>query len=162
MIENAIYFIKNEFYKIIRENGGEWSDTKKRPVVCLIQDKNIVGLYWAIPMGAWYHRNSQAKERIERYINLPESNIASCYYHLGKTTQQSIFFISDAFPVTDTYIEREYVGHNSSAYIIKNKNLISELNRKLNRILYFETSTPNYFRQHITDVKNALIKELNN
>ncbi len=36
------------------------------------------------------------------------------------------------------------------------KIIISELERKLKRILYFEDSTPNYFRQHITDLKNKL------
>ena len=160
MKENAIYFAKSDFYNIIKENGGEWNDTKKRPVVCLLQDKNISGLYWAIPMGAWNHRDDKAKARIKSYINLPEGNIASCYYHLGKTTQQSIFFISDAIPITEEYIEREYTGYDSTPYVIKNPNLISELTRKLNRILYFETCTPNYFRQHITDVKNALINDL--
>ncbi len=162
MKENAIYFAKNDFYNIIKENGGEWNDTKKRPVVCLFQDKNNSGLYWAIPMGAWNHRSDAAKGRIESYINLPESNLASCYYHVGNTTQKSIFFISDAFPITEKYIEREYTGYTSEPYVIKNPNLISELHRKLNRILYFESSTPNYFRQHITDVKNALICDLNN
>ena len=162
MKENAIYFAKNDFYNIIKENGGEWNDTKKRPVVCLIQDKNVSGLYWAIPMGAWGHRDEAAKNRIQDYINLPEDNLASCYYHLGKTTQKSIFFISDTFPITEKYIEREYKGYDSNLYIIKNPNLISELTRKLNRILYFESSTPNYFRQHITAVKNALINDLKN
>lgn len=112
-------------------------------------------------MGAWEHRSNEAKERIEKYINLPEDNLGSCYYHIGKTTQKSIFFISDTFPIIDKYIEREYQGYNSKPYVIKNPNLISELNRKLNRILYFESTTPNYFRQHITDVKNSLIEELN-
>ena len=41
-------------------------------------------------------------------------------------------------------------------HFIKNKKLISELERKLKWILYFEDSTPNYFRQHITDLKNKL------
>lgn len=161
MKEKAIYFAKNNFYNIIRENGGVWSDTKKRPVVCLFQDNKTPGLYWAIPMGAWEHRTDEAKERINKYINLPENNLASCYYHIGNTTQKSIFFVSDTFPITEKYIEREYIGFNKKHYVIKNPKLISELTRKLNRILYFESTTPNYFRQHITDVKNHLINELN-
>ena len=120
MKENAIYFAKNDFYNVIKENGGEWNDTKKRPIVCLIQDKNVSGLYWAIPMGAWDHRNEAAQKRIQGYMNLPEDNLASCYYHVGKTTQKSIFFISDAFPITEKYIEREYTGYDSNIYVIKN------------------------------------------
>jgi hypothetical protein len=42
----------------------------------------------------------------------------------------------------------------------KNKKLIQTLNEKLARILAFEASSNNYFRQHITDIKKALIAEL--
>ena len=43
---------------------------------------------------------------------------------------------------------------------IKNKSLIRELTRKAKRILSFEYANPNYYRQHITDIKNYLINEL--
>ena len=69
----------------------------------------------------------------------------------------TIFFISDVVPIKEIYIDREYLGFNNIHYVIKNKKLISELERKLKRILYFEDSTPNYFRQHITDLKNKLL-----
>lgn len=39
--------------------------------------------------------------------------------------------------------------------------LISELERKLFRILSVENSNQNFFRQHITDVKLHLLEELN-
>ena len=160
MKENAIYFAKNKFYSIIKENGGQWNDKKERPIVCLIADDEVKGLYWAIPMGAWEHRDEKAKERILSYINRPKSHVSSCYYHIGNTTQKSIFFISDVVPITDNYIEREYLGYDSNLYIIKNPKLIDELRKKLFRILNFEKNTPNYFRQHITDVKKYLIDEL--
>ena len=160
MKENAIYFAKNQFYNIIKENGGQWNDKKERPIVCLIADDTVEGLYWAIPMGAWEHRDEQAKQRILNYINRPKSHVSSCYYHIGNTTQKSIFFISDVVPITDNYIEREYLGYDSNLYVIKNTKLITELRKKLSRILNFEKNTPNYFRQHITDVKNHLIEEL--
>ena len=44
--------------------------------------------------------------------------------------------------------------------IIKNPVLLENLNYKLNRILNFEATNHNYFRQHITDIKESLIKEL--
>lgn len=94
MREGIIYFVKSEFYEIIRTIGGEWNDNKKRPVVCLLKLK-----------------------------------------------------------------EREYLGYNGTPYEIKNKNMLSELKRKLGRVLYFETKRPNYFRQHITDIKNFLLNE---
>ena len=39
-------------------------------------------------------------------------------------------------------------------------NLISELERKLFRILSVENTKSNSFRQHITDVKHFLLQEL--
>ncbi len=79
---------------------------------------------------------------------------------MGKTTVKSIFFISDVIPITAKYIERDYLGFDKKSFVIKNKGLISELERKLKRILSFEASNENYFRQHITDIKRDLLKEL--
>ena len=33
MIERGLYYSKEEFKELIRSIGGEWSDTKKRPIV---------------------------------------------------------------------------------------------------------------------------------
>lgn len=159
MKEGMIYFVKSEFYEIIRMIGGEWNDNKKRPVVCLFKLKERDDLYWAIPMGDWHHRDQVHKQRIIRYVNLSEDDLRSCYYHVGRTTGKSIFFISDVFPVTDKYVEREYLGFDGTPYEIKNRKMLIELERKLRRILYFETKRPNYFRQHITDIKNFLLNE---
>ena len=129
--------------------------------MCLIKSLENEHLYWAIPLGNWEHRSENAKERIELYTSLPQKDIRSCYYHIGNTDVTSIFFISDAVSIIDKYIEREYVGkYTGSQYVIQNSVLIRELNRKLQRILSWENSHPNSFRQHITIVKNYLIQEL--
>ena len=155
---NGIYFAKGEFYQIIRDIGGVWNDSKERPIVCLLKIDDT-DIYWAILMGNLNHRNEKAKERLDFYLNIQESDIRSCFYHIGKTTTDTIFFISDVIPIKEIYIDREYLGFNNIHYVIKNKKLISELERKLKRILYFEDSRPNYFRQHITDLKNKLLSE---
>ena len=135
-------------------------DNKKRPIVCLIQSREHPDLYWAVPVGKVNHRDSKAMERIESYMNKPNRDLRSCYYHLGRTTSKSIFFISDAIPITDKYILSEHLASNDTPYIIKNPILLESLNYKLNRILNFEATNHNYFRQHITDIKESLIKEL--
>lgn len=108
------------------------------------------------------HRDTKAINRIYSYINKDPRNIASCFYHIGKTTTKSIFFISDAFPVTDVYIDRIYEGYDKQQYVIENNNLLSALKYKLQRILSYENTNPNFFRQHITDVKRKLLDEINN
>lgn len=160
MIERGLYYANSDFAQLIKELGGEWNDTKHRPIVCLIKSTENDNLYWAIPMGNLNHRTPEQQRRLSFYLNLPTEDIRSCYYHLGRTTNRSIFFISDAIPITDKYIDSIHVGANNQHYIIKNPNLIAELERKLFRILSVEKSKPNFFRQHITDVKSQLLKGL--
>ena len=160
MIEKGLYYATTEFADMIRSVGGTWNDTKHRPIVCLIKSSDDPDLYWAIPMGKLNHRDQKQRERLNRFLSYPSRDIRSCYYHIGRTTSQSIFFISDAIPITDKYISEEHVGADQKHYIIKNKKLISELERKLFRILSVENSKNNYFRQHITDVKKHLLEEL--
>ena len=161
MIERGLYYANQDLAELIKSVGGEWNDSKHRPIVCLIKSAENDNLYWAIPMGNWNHRTSDQQARLLSYMNLPSRDIRSCYYHLGRTTNQSIFFISDAIPIIDSYISGEHVGADKKHFIIKNPNLIAELERKLLRILSIENSDKNHFRQHITDVKNRLLEELN-
>ena len=160
MEEHGMYFGKNEFYQIIRDHGGTWNDSKERPLICLLKSLEYDGLYWAIPVGNYEHRNEEAKARIQRFMSCNKKDIRSCYYHVGNTNEKSIFFISDAVPFTEKYIDREYRNKTKSIHIVKNKVLLAELEYKLGRILELENRKPNYFRQHITDIKNYLIKEL--
>lgn len=160
MQEKGMYFGKPDIYKLIRDLGGQWNDSKDRPIVCLIKSNEHNSLYWAIPVGNWGHRDDKAKRRIQGYIDADIRNIRSCFYHLGKTTTMSIFFISDVIPITDKYIDREYLGYDSKLYVVKNKKLHAELERKLKRILAYEKINKNYFRQHITDIKEYLLAEL--
>lgn len=161
MIERGLYYAATSFQEMIHSVGGTWNDVKRRPIVCLIKSTEHEQLYWAIPMGKLNHRDLKQQTRLNFYLNLPERDIRSCYYHIGRTTAKSIFFISDAIPITDKYIESVHVGADQKHYIIKNQKLAAELERKLFRILSVENSKNNCFRQHITDVKKYLLSELN-
>ena len=161
MEEHGMYFGKSEFYQIIRNQGGVWNDSKERPIICLMKSIECNALYWAIPVGNYEHRDEEQKKRIEKYMNYDKKDICSCFYHVGNTNEKSIFFISDAVPFTEKYIDREYKNKTKKIHIVKNKVLLSELEYKLGRILELENRKPNHFRQHITDIKNYLLKELN-
>lgn len=161
MDENCLYYGKKEYYELVRNLGGEWGDTKERPIVCLIKSSENEHLYWAIPLGNWNHRDEKAQKRILEHIQLPTNDIRSCYYHIGRTTTKSVFFISDVIPITDKYIERGYLGYNNNnIHRIKNVNLLNALDKKMRRILTYENNKNNKFRQHITTIKNFLLKEL--
>ena len=114
-------------------------------------------LYWAIPIGNWDHRSEEAKQRINSFLSYDEKDLRSCYYHVGNTDVKSIFFITDVVPIKDEYIDREYLNrYTNNIYVIQNKQLIAEIERKLKRILAFEKQRPNYFRQHITDLVSII------
>lgn len=159
MIEQGIYFATEQFKNLVSDCGGVWNDQKERPIVCLIKSSEDERLYWAIPMGDMAHRTSEQRNRIQSFLDLPERDIRSCYYHIARTDKESLFFISDAIPIMDAYIDREYLVGNTH-YIIKNNAAIKELTRKLFRVIAVENRNPNHFRQHITDVKNRLLSEL--
>ena len=160
MVERGLYYATADFVQMIKNNGGTWNVTRHRPIVCLIKTKEHDELYWAIPMGKLNHRNDVAQKRLGFYRNLPERDIRSCYYHIGRTSSQSILLIRDAIPITDKYIDGVHIGGANQQYIIKNKNLLSESERKLLRILSMKNTKNNSFRQHITDVKRFLLQEL--
>lgn len=85
MKEHGIYFGKTNFFDLIRSIGGTWNDSKERPLVCLIKSIENENLYWAIPMGNLNHRDEKAKQRIQKLLNYEESDIRSCFYHVGNT-----------------------------------------------------------------------------
>ncbi|MBR1721651.1 MAG: hypothetical protein IJ727_04075, partial [Treponema sp.] len=91
------------------------------------------------------------------YISKDKSDLRSCYYHIGKTTKPALFKISSCFPITEEYVDHEYTSCGK-VVVLKNKELLSELERKLRKILAFESTRPNYFPQHITNIRNALLK----
>ena len=160
MTERGLYYPTAEFAAMIQSVGGEWKDTKHRPLVCLVRSSEDPRLYWAIPMGKLNHRSPEQIMRLRFYTGLPDRDLRSCYYHIGYTTTQSVFFISDAIPITDKYIDGPHVDAKQQHHIITDLNLISELNRKLLRILSLENTVKNHFRQHITSVKEYLLREL--
>ncbi len=160
MIARGLYYATGDYGSLVKNIGGEWTDSKHRPIVCLLKASESDDLYWAIPMGKLNHRDATQQKRLNFYLNLPPKDIRSCYYHVGRTSSQSIFFISDAIPITDKYIDSIHVGGDGKHYVIKNPNLIQELERKLFRILAVENSRNDSFRQHITSLKRYLLAEL--
>ena len=100
MNQNGMYYVTDEFKQLIRNLGGEWNDQKKRPIVCLIQSSENPELYWAIPVGKVNHRDQEGMNRIRFFMSRPDRDLRSCYYHVGRTTSKSIFFISDCAELT--------------------------------------------------------------
>ncbi len=70
-----------------------------------------------------------------------------------------MYKISSCFPIITKYIDHEYTTSGKHV-IMKRKESISEIERKLKRILAMEFNNNNYFPQHISDIRKYLIEEL--
>ncbi|MEQ2416581.1 hypothetical protein AAAY30_05785 [Ruminococcoides bili] len=81
MKENSFYLIDNTYIKLINNLGGKYGDSKQRPIYCCINDKNINGLFWAIPTSDISHRTQNQIAKYNNYIQLPKNDIRSAYYH---------------------------------------------------------------------------------
>lgn len=159
MIEDGVYIIKQDFFVMFEKLGCKFKSNKSenRPTFCCMKDNKIEGLYWAIPTSKITENKNMI--RINKYVNM-KKGIGSCYYHIGYTNYPAIYCISSTFPIIEKYIEREYKV-NGKHLIIKNKQQIEAIRKKLKRILQYEEQNNNKFEQKITLIKNDLIKEIN-
>lgn len=161
MKEHGLYLVKKEFLELIHTIGGDCDGISgyKRPVYCCIKDNKIPKLYWAVPTSDLSHRNNEQKEYYYKCLSKPDHDLRSCYYHIGRTTKEALYKISSCYPITESYIDREFSSCGKHV-VVRKAETINEIERKLKRILAFEARNPNYFKQHITDIKSYLLSEL--
>jgi hypothetical protein len=160
MIVNGFYKIKQEYYDLIVNLGGVYNDNKSRPIFCCIEDNKIPGLFWAIPTSDYLHRTPEQKAKYQEYSCMGEKNIRSAWYFVGHTNIQAVYRISSCLPITEKYVKCPYISKGSQL-ILRDKKDILTIRKKLGMILITEKKYPNKFEQHITDIKNYLIEELN-
>ena len=160
MTEHCLFVLKRSFVDMVLSLGGAFDNEKgeKRPVYCCLKDATAENLYWAIPTSDLAHRTKAQIAKYHDYMQKDKNDLRSCYYHIGRTTKPALFKISSCFPVTDEYVDHEYTSCGKTV-VLRNAALVAELERKLRRILAFESTRPNYFPQHITAIKNKLLEK---
>lgn len=159
MKENGFYLLKEAYIDMVTSLGGKYQDKKERPIYCCIEDRQVTGLYWAIPTSDVAHRTQQQMQKITAYCNLPENDMRSNYYHIATTNRRAIFKISNAMPITEKYVEREYIS-NGKHLIMVNEKQKKAIQNKLLRVLAYEGRFPNRLEQRITDIKKFLVNEI--
>lgn len=161
MIENGLYVVKRDILNIISSLGGDCdiASGDKRPVFCCMKDNKINGLYWAIPTSDLSHRSKEQIQHYETYMSYDAKDLRSSYYHIVNTNRKALYKISSCYPITEKYIDHEYKINNQHVIIQRNSD-IQEIYRKFKKIIAYENKRPNYFHQHITDIRNYLIAEL--
>ena len=163
MVEHGLYILKSEFFTLVKSLGGDCDEYTggSRPIYCCLKDNKIDGLYWAIPTTDISHRSEEQIKKYNYYMSLSDKDLRSSYYHRAKTTVDSIYKISSCFPMIERYISHEFTTSNVHVVMRKKEDII-EIERKLKKILSFEFKKKNYFLQRISDIRDYLINELSN
>ena len=157
MKPTGFYKLSPKYVSLINQLGGVYRDGKERPVYCCIQDRDRYDIYWAVPTSEISHRTPEQIERIKGLCGLPDRDIRSCYYHFGHTNRPAIFRISSVLPVTESYIDGEYISQGVHL-VLRDTRLIAEITRKLGRILFDERRHPDKYEQRITTIYSHLTK----
>ena len=157
MVENGFYLLNQSYIDLVQKLGGKYNDNKTRPMFCCIKDVETEGLYWLIPTSDYSHRTQIQKDRINSYIKA--KGIKSAFYFVGYTTKDALFKISNALPVTEKYISREYVSCGVHL-ILQDQAQIIEIRKKLYKILSYEKLYPNRLEQKITTIREYIVNEL--
>ena len=126
MITSGFYIIKNEFYDLVKDNNLKDNKDQNRPFYyCFHEDRNEKHIYWMIPLSS---RISKYKKIVEQRMasNKPIDGIYICELPNNK---ESVFLIQDMFPITEKFIDREYVL-NGNHLILRKEELISTINSK--------------------------------
>ena len=105
--EFSFYLIKTDYLYLVGDLGGNYPDYKSRPML-IIPDGDTEGIYWAIPLSSYENKTDLQKRKIEGYMSKDKSNSQSSFYHLIQTNRISVLNISNALPVTEGDLFREY------------------------------------------------------
>jgi len=123
MIENGLYKIKDKYY-IDFPHEKHIHNKEGRPFYYAIRDKQ--GIYWLIPLSSQVDTYKHKIQEVESKRG--KGNCLS--YHVGIiASQERVFRICDMIPVIDQYIDGEFTLEGIH-YIVKNKQLIKEVNEK--------------------------------
>lgn len=109
MKQTGFYIIRDEFFADMDDPYLKGNKEENRPHYYCFDDKGS-GIYWMIPLSG----------RVDKYRSIIEKKTAqgkSCdilYIVRLDDGRESAFLIQDMFPITDRYIEREYMlaGHH--------------------------------------------------
>ena len=128
MKKTGFYIIKDQFFIDAADPYLKGNKSENRPHYYCFEDSRD-GIYWLIPLSS----------RVEKYRKIIENRIASgkpCdTLHIAKLDngRENVFLLQDMFPITDEYIEREYMIAGNHL-MVTSEHLAAEIERKARRV----------------------------
>lgn len=132
----SFYFIKDSFFNIIddpelmknKENGN------KRPCYYCFKRKEYDNIIWFIPISTKVDKYQKIyNNKIQKQIKLGKKPSIDTIVFGNVANTYSAFLIQNMFPVTEEYIENQYIK-NKVAIKLSNK-LQTEIIYKANKVL---------------------------
>ena len=104
MKQRGFYIIKDSFFEDMNEPYLKGNKKESRPHYYCLEDSRS-GIYWMIPLSS----------NVKKYENIIKKKLqtrGTCdTLHIAELAdnRKSVFLIQDIFPITEKYIEREYI-----------------------------------------------------
>lgn len=126
-IKNGLYNIKDKYFEDFKSAFFSHNKNESRPHYFLFKDSD--GVFWFIPL------STQVKSYSDKIKRDTKKYRKCIFYHIGKIAGvDRVFLIGNMFPVTDIYIKKPFTI-SKIHYIVKNKRLVKEVNKKANEYL---------------------------
>lgn len=129
MIETGLYIIKDQFFSDMADPYLKYNKGESRPHYYCFKDTED-HIFWMIPL-------SSRVEKYQRIIARRKAAKKPCdILHIVKlpNDKESAFLIQDMFPVTESYIEREYKIAGNHLMLTSDKD-IRIINHKARKVL---------------------------
>lgn len=127
--KSGFYLVKNEFFENMQDPFLPLQKAG-RPIYYCIPDKINKEILWAIPM-------TTRLDKVNKIIEKAGGEDKCKTYVINTVENNSAFNIRDIFPITENYIEREYLKRGKH-YVLKNKALIKKIEIKADNMITFK------------------------
>jgi len=146
LYKNGLYNIYDKYFTDFKSKFFMDNKSENRPYYYLFKDED--NILWVIPLST---QIENYKDKINRDENLHKQCI---FYHIGKIGgNDRVFLIGNMFPVTAEYIKKPFTI-SGTPYIVKDKNLISEINKRAKRYLSLVKQGKLQPNVNIMEIKN--------
>ena len=129
MKKTGFYIIKDSFFEDMADPYLKGNKTGNRPHYYCFEDMGT-GIYWMIPL-------SSQIDKYKRIVEKREKAGKTCdIIQIVKldNSRWSAFLIQDMFPITDTYIEREYTIANNHL-MLTSEHTAKEIEQKAKKVM---------------------------
>ena len=155
------YFIKDKFFEVVKDKELMKNKEKgfQRPCYYCFKNRENDKIMWFIPVSTKVEKYQKIyNKKIEKQIKLGKNPSIDTIVFGNVSNVYSTFLIQNMFPVTEKYIENQYIKNNVTIRL-SNK-LQKEIVSKANKVLaLYNSGMKNIVFPNIDQILKILLKE---